>query len=680
MNLLASGLAPPEVQPFLAGAYLIGLSKKDGGIRPIAIGDIYRRLTGKCLSSLVKEEANCFFLPAQCVCAPGGGEAVVHAWRHLMEEFKNNPEFIGMKIDFVNAFNSVKRIVLLNECFEKFPHIYKWVHFCYSQHSHLFFGDYIISSQAGVQQGDPLGPLLFCLVLHVLVSKLLNESPGLALNNWYMDDGSLFGKIEDVLKAWKLIKEMGPELGLFSNLEKCELISTSGNSNVFDDFEPQITKISNGNMTILGSAIGCKQHCEDWVSHKLVKKLPILLSKLIHLGHAQSSFLLLLYCASFCKMVWFIRTIPPDLISEACEQFDSSVLNCFENLIGSGLSVHSLNQARLGTKSGGIGLRASKTHSAAAYISSFFMSKSLVETFIATDTNSPYLENSITAFNTLVSKENQLDASSCPSSQQDLSSKIDFQSFTTLLSSSDALHRARLLACTMPHANAWIRALPCHQKKFLCLEWTISMKRWLGCPLFNSDHLCVACNEQIMDVFGHHATVCAVKGDRIKRHNQIRDILFDFCSCAAWGPSKEKPNLFSYSSEKPADVFVPNYTCGKDLVLDVAVTCPLQHKYLHDASVIAGFACNDYAVQVKMKNFQERVEQEGFIYLPVIFESFGGFSEDFSSFVHKLSISVSARLNEVKSATQKHLYELISCVLMKSLARSVSSRFQEFCS
>ena len=124
-------------------------------------------------------------------------------------------------------------------------------------------------------------------------------------------------------------------------------------------------------MTILGSAIGCKQHCEDWVSHKLVKKLPILLSKLIHLGHAQSSFLLLLYCASFCKMEWFIRTIPPDLISEACEQFDSSVLNCFENLIGSGLSVHSLNQARLGTKSGGIGLRASKTHSAAAYMSSF---------------------------------------------------------------------------------------------------------------------------------------------------------------------------------------------------------------------------------------------------------------------------------------------------------------------
>ena len=41
-----------------------------------------------------------------------------------------------------------------------------------------------------------------------------------------MDDGSLFGKIADVLKAWNIIKEVGPELGLFVNLQKCELISS----------------------------------------------------------------------------------------------------------------------------------------------------------------------------------------------------------------------------------------------------------------------------------------------------------------------------------------------------------------------------------------------------------------------------------------------------------------------
>ena len=64
LNHLASGLVPQEVQPFLAGAYLIGLSKKDGCIRPIAIGDVYRRLTGKYLSSSILSDANIYFLPS----------------------------------------------------------------------------------------------------------------------------------------------------------------------------------------------------------------------------------------------------------------------------------------------------------------------------------------------------------------------------------------------------------------------------------------------------------------------------------------------------------------------------------------------------------------------------------------------------------------------------------------
>ena len=85
-----------------------------------------------------------------------------------MEEFKNNPDFIGMKIDVLlkKSFISVNGSI------------------CYPQHSHLFFGNFLISSQAGVQQGDPLGPFLFCLVLQVLVSKLSKEAPNLALNNW----------------------------------------------------------------------------------------------------------------------------------------------------------------------------------------------------------------------------------------------------------------------------------------------------------------------------------------------------------------------------------------------------------------------------------------------------------------------------------------------------------------
>ena len=72
-----------------------------------------------------------------------------------MHEKKQNADLMGQKIDFINAFNTVKRDIRLKECYNIFPQIYSWVHFCYSTHSFLFFRNFIISSEAGVQQGDP---------------------------------------------------------------------------------------------------------------------------------------------------------------------------------------------------------------------------------------------------------------------------------------------------------------------------------------------------------------------------------------------------------------------------------------------------------------------------------------------------------------------------------------------
>jgi len=67
------------------------------------------------------------------------------------------------------------------------------------------------------------------------------------------------------------------------------------------------------------------------------------------------------------------------------------------------------------------------------------------------------------------------------------------------------------------------------------------------------------------------------------------------------------------------------------------------------------------------------------VYLPFILETFGGFSDDVADFIHRLSSNVATRLNDFKASIQKNMYEMISCVLIKSLAKSVSSRFEEFC-
>nr|GEV82221.1 putative reverse transcriptase domain-containing protein [Tanacetum cinerariifolium] len=67
-------------------------------------------------------------------------------------------------------------------------------------------------STTGMQQGDPLGPLLFALILHPLLHKI-KDSCKLLLHAWYLDDGTVIGdskKVARVLDIIKLRKDLFP--------------------------------------------------------------------------------------------------------------------------------------------------------------------------------------------------------------------------------------------------------------------------------------------------------------------------------------------------------------------------------------------------------------------------------------------------------------------------------------
>ena len=178
--LLASGRAPIEVAKFLAGGSLIALIKDvpngPQDIRPIAVGEALRRLTSKCLCILTKAKAAEHFEGYQTgVACPGGSEITIHGLRDCIERHWNDEDFVTLKIDFQNAFNIVSRQALLEECHTHFPELLPWASWCYGQHPMLFHPMGTISSETGVQQGDPLGPLFFCLVLHKLVATIASD-------------------------------------------------------------------------------------------------------------------------------------------------------------------------------------------------------------------------------------------------------------------------------------------------------------------------------------------------------------------------------------------------------------------------------------------------------------------------------------------------------------------------
>ena len=176
------------------GERLLALNKKNGGFRPIAIGFTLRRLASKCANSFGISRLKAYFYPQQLgVGTPGGCEAAIHAARRFLESLPANSVLV--KLDFSNAFNSIHRRDMLSSVHDRIPELYPYCYSAYSQASCLFFGQYIILSKQGPQQGDPIGPLLFSNTLHPTLSSLKAS-----LNLGYLDD-IILGGTQSVVAA-----------------------------------------------------------------------------------------------------------------------------------------------------------------------------------------------------------------------------------------------------------------------------------------------------------------------------------------------------------------------------------------------------------------------------------------------------------------------------------------------
>jgi hypothetical protein len=161
-NHCLKGVLPEEVLTFFYGATLCAFTKKDGGIRPIAVGNTLRRLVGKCAAHAVQDVVLAQVRPAQLgYGVQHGAEATVHAVRQFTA-VDTTPRVL-LKLDFKNAFNSVRRDVVLKAVKEHVPSLLPLALQSYGSDTSLFFGDDKVLSREGVQQGDPLGPLLFSL-------------------------------------------------------------------------------------------------------------------------------------------------------------------------------------------------------------------------------------------------------------------------------------------------------------------------------------------------------------------------------------------------------------------------------------------------------------------------------------------------------------------------------------
>lgn len=168
-----------------------------------------------------------------------------------------------VKLDFANAFNSIRRDCMLEAVQSQCPAIYSFVYSNYATPSTLLWGDKCISSGDGVQQGDPLGPLLFCLTLHQHGLRLKSQFSVL-----YLDDVTLGGELDDLIHDLDVMRDAA-ELGLGLNPGKCEIISHNMNTHsTLLVSLPGVLLLPPSKAQLLGSLLGDDASISEVLSHK----------------------------------------------------------------------------------------------------------------------------------------------------------------------------------------------------------------------------------------------------------------------------------------------------------------------------------------------------------------------------------------------------------------------------
>ena len=375
---------PPEFWTLWKQSSLIALGEK---CRPVCIGVTWRRLFAAGIVREWKPKLEEVFREADQfgVAVAGGVERVameaqlVHQTGHWV-----------VQTDCSNAFNTAKRTAIIAQAAKSTSGLVGYIARCYDEIPakaiyEMDSGERrTIECKSGVQQGDGMGPPLFCFTLVPIVSKLRVKYEPLRVRiKAFMDDINLhFQEItEDAIM--QVLPDLVDELeavGIIVNKRKSSALPPPGHEvtpterRLFHDVDLPIVE---DGITVVGVPIGTDAYVEESAMKKNIEggadKLARMLARMpdeqvAHLVTAQS----LTQRSGYIE-----RGIDHKRARRACERLDSDVMWVLESSMGlreteeeedfseegqqpSGykLKPYQQAQARLSTGAGGLGLPA----------------------------------------------------------------------------------------------------------------------------------------------------------------------------------------------------------------------------------------------------------------------------------------------------------------------------------
>ncbi|CAI5974907.1 unnamed protein product [Closterium sp. NIES-64] len=250
-NQWVAGQVPERARPWLAASNLVRLSKPNGDVRPVAIGEVLPRILARALCISLRPAMVSYFLP--CNQLGAGTRVGAEILTHLSGPFVKSLE-----------------------------------------------------SARGSRQGDPLGPFLFAFTQQQVMEPITREFKDLLFLS-YADDTYILGPAARILEAFGVLRERLEWVGLEVQAHKCRFWEREGKG-VERTLPLGMQRVDEG-LTVVGVPIGE----EVWEVVRLRERLRQLqapLPWLPLLDHPQTASHLLAIAVS-ARPMYLARTMLP---------------------------------------------------------------------------------------------------------------------------------------------------------------------------------------------------------------------------------------------------------------------------------------------------------------------------------------------------------------------------------
>ena len=666
-NLMLAGGTPASVRGIIFGANLLAIMKKTGGIRPIAVGYVWRRLTAKLACNHAMGASAAILAPRQLgFGVSGGAEAAVRAARRFLENMDRGQLLI--KVDFRNAFNTVRRDAILEAVAKYFPEL---LHFALSTiggPSELQFAEFILPSEEGAQQGDPLGPLYFCLVAKEMLESMHSE---LVLG--YLDDVAMGDDAPTVLQDFINLETAAEQLGLRMNREKCEVVGHTDDTRLlFATHGISLPETSSSAVILLGAPLSAGLHLDEVLEDKRQELRR--LARRLELMPSHDSLYLLRNVLAAPRLMYLLRTAPCT-DSPVLPLFDATIRESLSATLNVDINDERWTQASLPVRWGGLAIRSVVLLAPSAYLASAASTAALTSTLLPARLRSiedSGIATSISAWNKLTTDNMQTSQTPPPSSSSqrawdDACCKMQMEKL--IAASTDQVEHARLLAACSPGSGDWLDAMPLSSVGLKMDNATVRIAAGLrlGAPIVCS-HLCVCGTTVTTD--GHHGLSCRRSAGRHSRHNQVNDLICRAFASSGTLATREPQGLCTRDGKRPDGVTQVPWKRGRCLAWDA--TCPdtFAQSHIQASSTRAGSAAATAEAKKTLK-YSDIIS--GVDFTPVAIETTGVWGEKAIEMITAIGRRIANETHEPRSTI--YLRQRISVAVQRGNASCILGTF-----